>query len=242
LTIMMQGSSEVFEVQKGESADFLLEKLREALEEKQKTLEAEENAKRLQQRLVKTINGVNNITDDLFDVLFGLHGRIEWDDIKSHIKNAQETFSNLAKEEAFMPSLDIGKNISVGKGHKTEEISSSIFADLKNMYDWVNGLTPENGPADKMHPNNENARIAVRAYYTINDILLGHVVGDKDIESEINELFSMLGEIAKQIGQTANVDALHEVINKLLSEGITGASIQECRSMFKQQLKQFLNL
>ena len=70
------------------------------------TLEAEEHAKRLQQRLIKTINGVNSIADDLFDILFGLHGRIEWDDIKSHVEHAQETFGNLAKEEAIMPGLD----------------------------------------------------------------------------------------------------------------------------------------
>ena len=34
LTVVMQGSSEVFEVQKGESADFLTEKLKGALDEK----------------------------------------------------------------------------------------------------------------------------------------------------------------------------------------------------------------
>ena len=129
-----------------------------------------------------------------------------------------------------------------GKGHKTGEISSSIFADLKSMYDCINSLTPENGPADKIHPNNEDARNAVRAYYTINDILLGHVVGDQEIGGEINELFSMLGEIAKQTGQTANFDALQEVINKLQSEDSTDAYIHECRSLVKQQLKQLLNL
>jgi hypothetical protein len=242
LTIAMQGTSEVFEVQKGESADFLLEKLKAALDEKHKTLEAEENAKRLQQRLIKTIIGVNSIADDLFEVLIGLHGRIEWDNIRIHINNAQGSFDSLAKEELIKTDLGIGKNILIGKGHKTQEISGSIFLDLKSMYDCMNSLTPENGPADKMHPNNEDARIAVRANYTMNDIILGQVVGDKEIGKETNELFSMLGEISKQTGQTANVDSLKEVINKLLTQDPTDAYIQECRSVFKQQLKQLLNL
>lgn len=241
LNIMVQSNSEAFVLQKGASVDLLVDQIEGALKEKEELLETKKDTKQRQEKLFKTANGVNDIADDLFDILIGMHGRIDWENIKIHAKHAQDSFDSLTHEELISPDLKIGKNILAGKGHETEKVFKVVFADLKNMYDFIGTLASGNSFSGAMHPNCEDVQSAVRAYYTLNDIVLGTIVGDQELNPEIDALFTMLDDLSKQMGLSAEVEPLREAIRKLQSQRPTEEAILEIRSVLRNQLKQLLN-
>jgi hypothetical protein len=78
------------------------------------------------------------------------------------------------------------------------------------------------------------------AYYALNDIVFGAMVGDKEIEKEKKELFVMLNELSKTMKYAIDVEAIRRVIDNLDKEENKESLVEEKRSVFRQQFEDLL--
>jgi len=92
----------------------------------------------------------------------------------------------------------------------------------------------------EIHPNYSDARTAIQAYYLLNDIALGTIVGDDEIGKEHNELMMTLENLSRGTGLKINIEAIKDVIAKL--DGAKGkeSAIEKSRAVFRQQLNNLI--
>ena len=107
------------------------------------------------------------------------------------------------------------------------------------MYGYFNGLNLDDDLKEN-HPNFQDAKAVISAYFMLNDLLLGKVVGDKKNKEEISELESVLLNLAAETNFKVNIDELKSTINKIDVDSNRESIIERSREIFKQQLKQQL--
>ncbi len=90
---------------------------------------------------------------------------------------------------------------------------------------------------DENHPDNKDAAKTILAYYTLNDIILSIMVGEKDNQREINQLMVLLESLPNATDLKINISDLKGVINKLDTEKEKEDFIGESRMVFRQLLK-----
>jgi hypothetical protein len=108
------------------------------------------------------------------------------------------------------------------------------------LYEYFSGLTSTNEFLDQIHPNYQDAKTIILAHYTLNDIILGTIVGDEEIEKEGDELVIMMDDISRRTDLKINVDAIKDIIHKLGMEKGKESIIAESRAVFRQQLKDLI--
>jgi hypothetical protein len=91
-----------------------------------------------------------------------------------------------------------------------------------------------------MHPNYHEAKTAIQAYYTLNDIILGTVVGDEEIRKENDELLMLLDDLSKRTGLEMTIKAFEDILDRLILDKASETIIEESRALFRQQLKGLL--
>ena len=120
--------------------------------------------------------------------------------------------------------------------HLAAELSKEAYNSLRALFEYFNGLTSQSEFPAQIHPNYGDAKQVILAYYTLNDIVLGMLVGAEDVGTESIELLAALDDLSKGTGLTVDVVAVKAVLNKLVAEKEKESVIEECRSVFKQQL------
>jgi hypothetical protein len=107
---------------------------------------------------------------------------------------------------------------------------------LKAVHGYFTGLKPEDDLAS-FNPNFEQAKSAVLTYYTLNDLLLAKVVGEKDSKREVAYLEELLKAFE---GTSVKVDlaALLGIVDGAFIEASRGNAVFEVRALFREQLKQ----
>ena len=71
---------------------------------------------------------------------------------------------------------------------------------MKLLYGYFAELDSDNEPLNEIHPNYSDARTIIQAHYLLNDIVLGTLVGDEEIDKEVNELLMTLEDLSKGTG------------------------------------------
>jgi hypothetical protein len=242
IRITWKGITDIFDMEKTESAGAIYEKAIDALKEQNKMLEDKEDkeaAKQKQSELAHVLNVAIGIVDSLFDVLRSLHGRVDWNRVEICLSRSEENARNLADQKIGIPNLEFTKLSLAVKERLPEEISAEAYSILRSLYEYFSRLS-ENEFPEHIHPNYQDTKTTITAYYTLNDIVLGTIVEDKEIEKESNELVEMLDELSKRTGLEMNVEAIKEILNKLGMEKAEESVIEETRSVFKQQLKELI--
>ena len=117
-----------------------------------------------------------------------------------------------------------------------KEISKETYSILRSLYNYFSGLTSKNEFLEQIHPNYHDAKTTILACYLLNDIILGTIVGDKELGKERNELVMMPDDLSKGTDLKINVAAIKLVINKLGVEKGKESVIEETRAVFRQQL------
>ncbi len=237
--IVRSGIMEMFTVTNAESAAGTYEEIAKVLKEQQEIRANQEAAKLEQQQLIVKLNGALEVTDGLFDLINGLHGRVDWDEMNDCAKNSGESV-NLLNHEVQIVNLEFAQLSSAIKERKTEEISRITFNGLKSLYDHFSELSTKSPSLEQSHPNYQDARVLIQSYYTLNDIILGDIVGDQNIAEEIKEFLTMIDILSKQASLAVNTEALREAASKLQAENAKDSVIREFRSVFKQQLKNLI--
>jgi hypothetical protein len=237
LRITWKGVTDTYDAEKKESAGIIYERVAEALKEQRKILEDEETTKQKRNELAKTLNVAMRIVDSLFDVLRSLHGRADWNRVEGYLKRSEENVGSLTSQKTGTVNLEFTKLSSTIKERLPEEISKEVYNILKSLYEYFSGLT-KNEFSDQVHPNYQDAKTTITAYYTLNDIILGTVVGDEEIGKETDELVTMLEDLSKATDLKIDVDTITDIVNKLVMKKGEESVIQESRALFKQQLKE----
>lgn len=241
LSITWKGVTDRFVVEKADLAETLRTKITETLGSQRKTVEAKEAKEEVQKQelneLTQTLSNALKITDSLFDILRSLHGRVNWNRVESHLQCSKENIRRFTDQKGEA-NLDLAKLSSAIKEHLPEEISKEAHSILRALFEYFNGLPPQGESSAQSHPTNDDAKKVILAYYTLNDIILGTVVGDEEVRTESNELVAMLDDLAKGTGLKINVDAVKEGVAKLGIEQAKEGVIEESRAIFAEQLKE----
>jgi hypothetical protein len=226
-----------FMKKKAESFGKLRDEVNRMLEEKRKSLENNEKSTLRRNELLGVINASIGIIDLSFDVLIGLQAkRINWQQVEDHSHGFGE---NLSFTGQTMPplNLDFSNVSSAIKRQVPKETSKEAYNILKTIYGYFNGLSLDDDLKD-YRPNLQNAKAVILAYYTLNDLLLGKVVGDKENKKENSQLETVLQNLANETNFKVNIDELKGSIDKMGLESDRESVIEESRGIFKEQLKQ----
>ena len=240
LNVTWKGVTDRFVIEKAELAETIHAKITEALDAQRKTLEAKEEVQKQKlNELTQALGNALKIADSLFDILRSLHGRVDWNRVESHLKCSKENIRRFADQKGVV-NLDFAKLSSAMKEHLPEEISKEAYSILRALFEYFNGLTSQGESSAQIHPNHDDAKKVILAYYTLNDIILGTVVGDEEVGKESNELLMVIDDLAKGTGLKINVDAIKDVINKLGVAQEKESVIEESRAVFVHQLKELV--
>jgi hypothetical protein len=238
-SITWKGVTETFVAEKAELVGTIYEKVTEALKEKRKMLEDKEAAKQKRNELTKILSVAIEIVDSLFDVLRSLQGRVNWNRVESCLKRSEENVRSLEGQKIGTINLEFTKLSLAIKERRPEEISKEAYGILRSLYEYFSGLT-ENEFPEQIHPNYQDAKTVITAYYTLNDIILGAIVGDEEIGKESSQLVTMLDDLSKRTDLKTNVDAIKDIINKLDMDKREESVVEESRAVFRQQLKELI--
>jgi hypothetical protein len=239
ISITWKGVTETFVTKKAELARAIYERINGALKEQRKMLEDREAAKQKRDELTKILSVAIEIVDSLFDILRSLQGRVDWNRVEGYLKRSEENVRSFAGQKIGTINLDFTKLSLAIKEHLPKEISKEAYSILRSLYEYFSGLT-ENEFPEQIHPNYQDAKTVITAYYTLNDIILGTIVGDQEIGKESNQLVTMLDDLSKGTDLKTNVDAIKDIINKLGMEKGEESVIEESRAVFRQQLKELI--
>lgn len=235
-SITSKGADYAFVLENAQLVEAIYAKVTEALKEHKKPLDDKETVNQTQIELNETLRKSLKMVDSLFDILRSLHGRTDWNCIEACLKRSEENIRNLACQKIETINLGFTKLTSAIKEHNSKETSKETYSILKELYEYFSGLASENESLEQIHPNYHDAKTTILTYYVLNDVILGTIVGDEEIQKEINELVMMLNDLSKEASPKIDVDAIKENIDKLCAEKEMENIIEESRAAFIQQL------
>ena len=240
ISITWKGTTDIFVIEKEESAEAIFKKITKTSKKEKKVVEEKEIAKQERNEIGKTASITMNIVDSLFDILRSLHGWVDWDRVECFLKSSQENAAKLTDQKIELSGIDFSKLSSAIKERLSEETSKETYNLLKLLYDYFGGLDSANESLKETHPNYYDAKTAIQAHYLLNDIMLGTILEDAEIGKEHNELLITLEDLAREAGIRIDINAIKNVIAKLDTEKVKENVIKKNRSVFRQQLKDLI--
>ncbi|NLB76656.1 MAG: hypothetical protein GX799_09365 [Crenarchaeota archaeon] len=216
---------------KGESFTEFYAQILNARQECQKKLQRIEKVTNQKVELLKFLNKSLQIIDISFDILMKLHvTRIDWDLVATDTKRLNDAFSF---ETVMLPAFELNfskLNLSTSR-QNPKGTAKETFTVLKALYDYFIGLKPPDNLVD-MNPVFEEIKTMIIVYYTLNDLVLARLVGDKDNKREIIHL----QELIVKLPEGANF--------KLLLDPFLGSKnqfiVDEVRGCFKDHLRNYV--
>jgi hypothetical protein len=191
--------------------------------------------------LLGVIKASIGIVDLSFDILMGLQKkRINWQRLEDYSKDLGENFSFTGQS---MPTLNLNfqKISSAIKRQVPKETSKEADNILKVIHGYFGSLSLDDDIKESV-PNFLSAKTIILSYYTLNDLLLGKVVGDKETKKEIHQLESVLQILANNTEFKVNIEELKASIDKVIPENDLQSVIDGSRGIFKEQLKHLSSL
>jgi len=186
--------------------------------------------------LLFVINDSIHIIDLSFNILIGLQRkRVNWQQLENFSKDFGETYNFTAQS---MPPLNLNflSMSSAIKNQVPKETSKEIYNILKVIHGYFESLSLEDDLEGSV-PNFLSTKTIISAYYTLNDLLLGKVVGDKENKKENHQLEVVLQILANNTDFKVNIEELKISIDNTIPENNLERMIDDSREIFKEQLK-----
>lgn len=220
---------------KGESFAKLQEQIHLLQSERQKANALEERVALRKADLLELIDRSLPLVESSFDILIGLHAkRVDWHQIEA---NSQTLGVSFSVKPATLPALELDLTAidAAVKSQIAKDTSKETLSVLKAVHGYITSLKPEDDLAG-FNPNCEHAKAAVLSYYTLNDLLLAKVVGEKENGKEVAYLVELLKSFE---GTGVNVDlaTLLGIVNGSAVESQRDNAVFEVRALFREQLK-----
>ena len=238
LSLTVKGVTESFVIQKkGESFSELRDQIVGVLDEKRRNLENNEKVSFRRSDLVRSINASVGVVDIAFDILRALQVKtVNWSFLETY-SNALGKNMNFSGQTMPPFNLDFSKLDAAVKMQALNEVSKETFKVLKSLYGYFEGLKPEDD-LQEAHPNFEDAKGVILAYYELNDLLFGKIVGEKDNKKESSAVETALQDLSNKTHFKVNFEMLKSNIDKMDAEKDNDSVVEETRELFKEQLKQ----
>ena len=224
-----------FVLKSSESFGGLRDQIQGMLLEQQKTVENTESASLRKKELTEIINGTIDIVDLSFDILMSLHEkRVIWPRLESLVDKLGKRWSFTG--QTMMPlNLDFAEVSTAIKRQVPKETSKESYNLLKLIYEYFNSLKSDDD-LKELRLNFQNAKDVMLAYYMLNDVLFGKVVGEVDNVEESLALESALLRLVNESSFKVNIEDLR--INSFEAEVDGDLVIVNARAIFRDQLKQ----
>jgi hypothetical protein len=212
-----------------ESIGSLTDQIQSLIIEQQKALENNEKSYFKKNSLTK----VMDVIDLFFDILIGLNEKsIDWIHLEGNVAGLLYSW----KQGEGMPlNLDFANVSTAIKRQIAEETSKEAYGILKSVYEYFDGLKPVDYPKDDTMKVS-NAKNLILAYFMLNDVLFGKVVGEVDNEKESLALESVLLNLANGSNVKANVEELKNGIYRLEVEVDRDRIFKDIRTSFKENI------
>ena len=240
LSVTWKGSMDIFVIENIEQFGTIFEKIPQTSEEQKRLSEEKKVVKQQSNEVSKIVNAAMEIADSLFDILRSLHGWVDWNHIENLLKKSVKKVEELTDQKITLLELDFSKLTLVINERTQEEISKETYSILRFVYDYFIGTDSENETLEQVHPNYYDAKTTILAYYLLNDIVLGSIIGDEEIGEEQKELLMTLEDLAKSTNLKININAIKAVICELRDENGKESFIEKSRMLFRHQLKDLI--
>lgn len=235
LSITWKGVADIFKVEKEEPAKAIFEEIESTLKSQREPLETVKAPPQVPNELIDMIKASLDTTDSLFDILRSLHGRVDWNRIGNLLQRSEKIAKNIPGQETCSIEIDFTKSISAIKDNRPKEIIKEVYDYLKLLDSYSNRIASDNVFPQKTHPDYQDAQQMLLAYYALNDIIIGNIVGDKEISKERNKLLAILEGLAKTMELQIEVDSIIRATDRLINEKVDESLIEQNRTVFKQQ-------
>jgi hypothetical protein len=220
LSLTWKENTDVFAIIETSKVLGIHERILAGLKERQKpaeatVTEAQKQTDKTNQLVLETATTIE-VANALFNILRHLHGRVDWKLVElghQQVDEAAVKLANLGPEFAFLDMKPISTAVQQRYPKEIAERTLEALKTLHRHFDGGDSAPPEG--AEQPHFNRQDSRVIVQAFYVLNDLTLGAVVGDKDSEKEAAELRKLLEELAKQPGSKIDIDAVKASFEKL---------------------------
>jgi hypothetical protein len=218
---------------RNESFVMLRDQIRGLLEGQRKNNEITEKANQRKNNLNSLINSSIDIVDLSFNILMGLsRKKISWDILEGYIGSLETNLS--FKEQTIEPlNMDFEDLFAAIKKQALKETSKEAFNILKTIYSYFDNLKAE----DDLNLDLQNAKTALLAYYTLNDLMFAKFVGGDADDKENLALESALVSLADKSNIKVSFQELNTSIDRLGVEGENQGIVEDTRAIFKGQLR-----
>ena len=212
-----------------ESVTSLYDQIQSLLKDRQKTMENNEKSYLRKNDLRK----VMDVIDLSFDILMGLNEKtIDWIHLEC---NAAGYLDSWKLDEGAPLNLDFTNVSAAIKRRIPEETSKEAYSILKSIYEHFDVLKSLNYLKDD-GVTVPNAKNLIWAYYMLNDVLFGKVVGEVDNKKEILAMEDVLLDLANGSNVKFNLEELKGGIYKLGVEADCNRIFKDTRKNFKEKL------
>ena len=177
------------------------------------------------------------IADPLFDLLMGLHGQLDWDYIENRLKRCKLATENFPEVKLATENLNF-RNLSFSvKIHQPNDAIRESESLIELLFANVSALGSGNELPEEAPSNYSTLKSVILSYFMLNDVLLGQVVGDKEIGKEKSELANVLDSFSEKTG----TDLFTEFTDRMRQEKTDINAVDESRALLRKQLNEFLN-
>lgn len=205
------------------------------LETKKQISEVSRRAALRRTELLAVLNSSLGWVDASFDVLMALQKkRVNWLNMEAGVVGFGAPIDFKAQTLAPL-DIDFSKVNSAIKRQSSKDSSKEAFSVLKTVYGYFDGLNASGEMADAK-PSLESSRTLILAYFVLNDLLLGKLVGDSDNRKENAEFDRVLGKLT-ELGFNVDFEKLRSTVGGLEVEGNFAAVVDKCRGDFQEQVK-----
>lgn len=195
-----------------------------------------QNINKAQENLNQALSVALSIVDSLFDVLRSMHGRVNWSFMYECEKRSEQDYERLVRKKIVKANLDFCFLSSALAEHNVELVSKEALHLLDSLHKGFEELPAENTPALDGSSNYLGAKVAVQTYYVLSDLFLAAVVGDEEVEDEVNQLITLLDNLSKVRKQPINVNEIIILVSKVKEGHGKETEIEELRKNFRKQL------
>ena len=240
LSITWSGKIDIFVIENSEFFGTIFEKLANTSEEEKKLSEEKKIVKQQSNDVNKIVLITMEIIDPLFDILRSLHRWVDWNRIENLLKKSVKKSQELTDQKNNGLELDFSKLTIAIEERTLEETSKESLNLLKLLYDYFLGKDSEDETFKEIHPNVHDEKTTIQAYYLLNDIVLGSIISDEEIDEEQKELLMTLEDLAQSTKLKININAIKIVISKLSDEKGKESVIKKSRLLFRHELKDLI--
>jgi len=186
------------------------------------------------------LTAVYPIVDSIFDILSTLNGKVDWDIIEKNVEEVSEE-AKLFSQNSSSSEIDTSPLIKAIRKGNASEASNEAYRVLLSLMGTFKQLSSKTPDPSQTNLNFVAAKTILNAYYVLNDVIFAIVVGDPTAKEETNQLETMLNVYSNTTNVRLDTKVLVDQLSKVQDEMGNQQRIEECRALFKNQVKLVLD-